>query len=464
MSKPNKHSSSPAKQKPNKQKPNKHSSSPAKQKPNKQKPNKHSSSPAKQKPKNEPSTKAKKGVSPAKNAQVTSAELKPTTEIKVVARPSPSVDHGAMVTHEEFISYIENWCKAIKSGNQVPHLGIIGPFGKGKTEIIQATLTAAFGPEGEGWLYGGPTIQPANAHILLHEASLVPPGEDCLPIFFDDPLSLFDQNLGLRWLFSVLEHKKWRMASYETKEMRKNNAPAPPHVWTNSPIIFASNRVATRAGNSQVRAILDRMRLKSYDPSAINTHRYAATWFWDQEIHDSIGSYLPYNKDLSCRLYTDCWHEKMMGQDWTKLIQAECYSEEDRTGVAIRLLLDDENFPNDHQKALEMERIGKGVYGWDCRTCERVLKDLRARHRLGSVTRYTVEGKPPSTERPTEAHPLPEPARRPEEIAPRPDLDKYEPKSVEQVRQELLTDKKASGEAAKQVKTKTQAKNEKEGR
>lgn len=360
-------------------------------------------------PKPKPLTKPKGGVAVGRNGQATSAE------IKVVARPSPSVDHGGLAAHQELKSYIGDWCKAVKAGSQVPHPGIIGPSGKGKTEIIKATLTAHFGIEGKGWLYGGPTIQPANAHILLYKASQVPHGEDCLLIFLDDTLSLFDQVMGRRWLFGVLEHKKWRCASYETKEMRKKNAPAPEQVWTNSPIIFASNRVAARAGNSQVQAILDRMRLKSFVPSALDTHRYVATWFWNQEIHDGFGSYLPYVKDLSCRLYTDCWHEMLMGQDWRKLIRAECYSEEDRTGVAIRLLMDDKNFPNDHQKALEMERIGKGAYGWDCRTCERLLKDLRARRWLGVVPRYTVQGKPPSTERPPEAIQSPPDEAEPDE-------------------------------------------------
>jgi hypothetical protein len=77
------------------------------------------------------------------------------------------------------------------------------------------------------------------------------------------------------------------------------------------------------------------MRRKPFDPSALDTHRYVATWFWNQEIHDGVGSYLPYIKDLSCRLYTDCWHEMLMGQDWKKLIR-ECVAWRNQGGAKGR--------------------------------------------------------------------------------------------------------------------------------
>jgi hypothetical protein len=57
----------------------------------KPKPKKHVSG----KPEPRPSTKPKGGGGAAKNAAATSAE------IKVVARPSPSVDHGGLAAHEE---------------------------------------------------------------------------------------------------------------------------------------------------------------------------------------------------------------------------------------------------------------------------------------------------------------------------------------------------------------------------
>jgi hypothetical protein len=95
------------------------------------------------------------------------AEVKAEGSVPLAPRPSPLAD-GGLGTHEELGSYLADWCQAIKWGRQVPHPCVLGPKGKGKTKLIELALTAAFGPRGAGWLYAGPTTQPADAHARLY--------------------------------------------------------------------------------------------------------------------------------------------------------------------------------------------------------------------------------------------------------------------------------------------------------
>ena len=63
-------------------------------------------------------------------------------------------------------------------------------------------------------------------------------------------------------------------------------------------------------------AILDRRHVYYFDPPALDRHRYVATWFHDQEIHDFVGAHLHLVNDLTARTYNLLDQKKRPRHDW----------------------------------------------------------------------------------------------------------------------------------------------------
>jgi len=60
----------------------------------------------------------------------------------------------------------------------------------------------------------------------------------------------------------------------------------PRHFHTCSRVAILGNR--WRSGNADVSAVQDRGHVVVFQPTALEVHREAARWFWDQEVFDFV--------------------------------------------------------------------------------------------------------------------------------------------------------------------------------
>jgi hypothetical protein len=82
--------------------------------------------------------------------------------------------------------------------------------------------------------------------------------------------------------------------------------------------------------NADVAALEDRGHVVFFKPTALEVHRQAATWFWDQETFDFVATHLHLIAQHSLRTYWQAWELKQAGLDWRLAVLSRCL-----TGVAL---------------------------------------------------------------------------------------------------------------------------------
>jgi hypothetical protein len=73
-----------------------------------------------------------------------------------------------------------------------------------------------------------------------------------------------------------------------------------------------------------VAALEDRGHVLVFEPTALEVHRQAASWFWDQEIFDFVAVRLPLTGPHSLRTYRQAWELKQAGLDWRRAVLSRC--------------------------------------------------------------------------------------------------------------------------------------------
>lgn len=150
-----------------------------------------------------------------------------------------------------------------------------------------------------------------------------------------------------------------------------------------------SNEWYVKDGDVHSEAVGDRGMTYLFAPTALEIHRYTATWFWDQEIFDSVAKHLPYIKNPSCRLYYRAWQEKNAGGRWLDVILNQIYTDEDTEAKVLSLM----HVHGQDTKKMSEEFIASG--DGSRATFYRYHKDLAERSELQSVEHIKVKGKPP---------------------------------------------------------------------
>jgi hypothetical protein len=72
--------------------------------------------------------------------------------------------------------------------------------------------------------------------------------------------------------------------------------------------------------NTDVAALEDRGHVLVFEPTALEVHRQAAGWFWDQEIFDFVAGHLHLIARHSLRTYQQAWELKRAGLDWRQAV------------------------------------------------------------------------------------------------------------------------------------------------
>src|SRR5262249_8589250 len=76
--------------------------------------------------------------------------------------------------------------------------------------------------------------------------------------------------------------------------------------------------------NADVAALEDRGHVLVFEPTPLEVHRQAATWFWDQEIFDFVAAQLHLVGLHSLRTYRQAWELKQAGLDWRQAVLGRC--------------------------------------------------------------------------------------------------------------------------------------------
>ena len=72
--------------------------------------------------------------------------------------------------------------------------------------------------------------------------------------------------------------------------------------------------------NADVVALEDRGHVILFEPTSLEVHRQAASWFWDQEIFDFVADHLHLIAQHSLRTYRHAWELKRAGLNWRQAV------------------------------------------------------------------------------------------------------------------------------------------------
>jgi hypothetical protein len=147
--------------------------------------------------------------------------------------------------------------------------------------------------------------------------------------------------------------------------------------------------------NADVAALEDRGHILFFEPTALEVHRQAAGWFWDQEIFDCVAAHLHLIAQHSLRSYGQASELKQAGLDWRRAVLSRCLSGLD---LLVARLQADGSFVNEAARVQAFIAAGGG-----CRaTYYHHARKLRP---TVDVPRIALTQKtPPKTSTPTPDH------------------------------------------------------------
>jgi hypothetical protein len=135
-------------------------------------------------------------------------------------------------------------------------------------------------------------------------------------VVFDDAEGLWRSDNGKHLMRQLTQHSVHKYVQWlsTAKELERNGIPN--RFTTTSKCVFLMNRFVASDNDHFYEAILDRGHVFYFDPPALERHKYVATWFHDQEIHDYVGANLHLVNNLTARTYNLLDQKKRAGHDW----------------------------------------------------------------------------------------------------------------------------------------------------
>jgi len=100
--------------------------------------------------------------------------------------------------------------------------------------------------------------------------------------------------------------------------------------------------------NADVSALEDRGHVLLFEPTPLEVHCQAATWFWDQEVFDLVAANLNRMVRPSLRTYVLAHERKIAGLDWKSVVLTRCL-----TGAALEVA----KIKSDPSYATEEDRV-----------------------------------------------------------------------------------------------------------
>ena len=133
---------------------------------------------------------------------------------------------------------------------------------------------------------------------------------------------LYRDRQGVRLLKTLCQTDPVKQLSWQTAAAVLDQRGIPREFTTTSRVAVIANR--WQSLNADVAALEDRGHLIDFAPDALEVHRQAATWFWDQEIFDFVGAHLSLIEQPSFRIYHRAAELKLAGLAWKEAILSRC--------------------------------------------------------------------------------------------------------------------------------------------
>jgi len=164
----------------------------------------------------------------------------------------------------------------------------------------------------------------------------------------------------------------------------------PTSFATRSPLCVVANHPPRDAAlRSRARPLL------FFNPTDEEVHRYVASWFHDQPIHDFVGRHLQNLGPIDCRMYLEACDDLQAGRDWANILLR---------GYALNLaealvqsLEHDANYQTTKAKEQRFRHLMAGKGGGSRTTYNELRKKLADAGKLEPATigSIRVKGKPP---------------------------------------------------------------------
>jgi hypothetical protein len=222
---------------------------------------------------------------------------------------------------------LEQYVRAFAAGH-LHLLMLFGPPGVGKSRCVRRALD-----ERVCWINGQAT--PLGIYLQAYE-------HRHQPLVLDDVDGLYADRSGIRLLKALCQTEPTKTLSWHTATPILKRQAVPSRFTTTSRIALIGNDWKTL--NADVAALEDRGHVLVFEPTALEVHRQAATWFWDQEVFDFVAAHLHLIVQHSLRTYRQAWELKQAGLDWRTAMLSRCLT---GPGLVVARLKADPSFASE---------------------------------------------------------------------------------------------------------------------
>ena len=235
---------------------------------------------------------------------------------------------------------LEDYVHAFAAGH-LQLLMLFGPPGVGKSRCVRQVLN-----RGVGWISGQATPLGIYLEAYQHRHQ---------PLVLDDVDGLYADRSGIRLLKALCQSEPIKTLSWHTATPILRRREVPSQFTTSSRVALIGNDWKTL--NADVAALEDRGHVVVFEPTALEVHRQAANWYWDQEIFDFIAGRLHLIEQHSLRMYLQSWELKQAGLDWQQAVLSRFLA---GPALAVARLKADPTFPSEAARVQAFVQSGEG--------------------------------------------------------------------------------------------------------
>jgi hypothetical protein len=203
----------------------------------------------------------------------------------------------------ETYAELEAYVRAFAAGH-LHLLMLFGPPGVGKSRHVRRALDRR-----ACWISGQATPLGIYLEAYAHRRQ---------PLVLDDVDGLYADRSGIRLLKALCQSEPTKVLSWHTATPILKRLTVPARFTTTSRVALIGNDWKTL--NADVAALEDRGHVLVFEPTALEVHRHAAGWFWDQDVFDFVATHLHLIAKHSLRMYGQAWELKQAGLDWRQAV------------------------------------------------------------------------------------------------------------------------------------------------
>ena len=220
-------------------------------------------------------------------------------------------------------------------------LFVLGDPGIGKSQVVRQGV-----PAESSWINGTVSAFGLYSHAFRAVDQ---------PLILDDVDGLHADRNAVRVLKCLCQTDDVKSVSWETHSPALEREGIPRTFETSSSVAIIAND--WNSSKADVQALMDRGHAISFEPSKLEIHRQAATWFHDQEVFEFIADHLHLVKRHSLRLYVKALQQKQGRLDWQKYVLSRFLT---GTALEVARFLADPQFATDAARIEAFTAAGHG--------------------------------------------------------------------------------------------------------